>query len=242
MKTLIILTIISLTTVPNTLALDDFNRFNNFYIKGGAGYSWYNKYTYKNINNNNKNKLKNLPIFEIGVGYYVNDQLRTDITFNYRKTKHYMHKNNVIYGKYNTKINHLNVQNMSLMLNMYYKITPFANISPFINAGIGIGKNSNKSPSIIDNIPIEGLQDEECTIVDNGKKTSGIWYIGAGTSFEAGAELFIDLNYRFINLGKINNSIYTQSTTNPSINSYVRLAKTSSIKSHEFLISLRKNI
>lgn len=224
MKKLLFITIASSLCVASSVCADN-NDMGNFYIKGGVGYDIFKK----------SRNLRNTPVFELGAGYHINENLRTDVTLTYKNARNIK----------DTGIKHtgMRFRSMSAVINGYYDIATFGMVTPFINAGIGIARNTFFPPKPIDLTDPDVKNSQILIIWEKTAKTTLTWNVGAGASFDLGSSAFLDFNYRFVNFGKFKNSKVT-AELGPEANYKHQYNEPyrSAVKSHEFIVSFRKNI
>lgn len=85
----------------------------------------------------------NTNITYFGLGKRINDNFRVGIDFGYDSLQilnpHYIKKTNLVAESENININ---MSSINFMTNLYYDFKPIAQITPYVNIGIGIAKNS----------------------------------------------------------------------------------------------------
>lgn len=141
-----------------------------------------------------KKKFDNGLGYNVGLGYKINDIIRTDINF--------IHTN-IKYAASDPTVTSLQqkIQTNGILMNYYASIPTKYFIVPFLTAGIGY--SNNKSHSLVD---------VENDISYPGSTTNNfIWNVGAGATFAIHKKLNIDLSYKYLDWGRI----VTKNYSNP---------------------------
>lgn len=110
------------------------NNLPTFYLKGNLGVNFFDP-----VNEYNKLKQKSFvsPIIGIGLGYYLNNRLRTDLTIDYTNVKFKKNlptETNKILG---------NIKDLfitSIMVNCYIDLLKLEQLTVFFGGGIGIAR------------------------------------------------------------------------------------------------------
>ncbi|MCC8417829.1 MAG: outer membrane beta-barrel protein [Rickettsia endosymbiont of Bryobia graminum] len=165
-----------------------------FYGKVEAGVSFLNRAKDKFWDVRMKGKNTS-GIFGAGVGYYMMDNLRTDLTLDFlteakfKKTFTNTTTGNAIHLK------HKGDNIMSVMVNAYYDLYEFGIFRPFIGAGIGWGQVKEKINALD---TVTGLADNYST-----KKTNNFVYqLSVGGGFDITQDIRGELSYRWVDYGK----------------------------------------
>jgi opacity protein-like surface antigen len=162
------------------------NNSNNLYVRAGTGLSFDNARFRRSSPFDNK-APRPFPTFHIGVGYKVNDSLRTDLTLQYAEVR---------YRAVGTKSTGTRViikqttRTYAAFINGYYSAN-CGKIDPYLTAGIGVGHNRT-----------ENVRIDRVVVLPRGtSRTNFIWNVGAGVQFKANKNFALDLGYRYIDLG-----------------------------------------
>jgi opacity protein-like surface antigen len=224
MKKLILCLLATSSIAVNALA--EAEDKNKCYFRFDAGQSQMQKLNNGQEYPNYKPKRAN--VFDVGVGYYVNDHFRADITFSNRD---YKINSEISTGpETNQSATNQKIRSTALMLNGYYDIGTFGNFTPYLSAGVGVALNKAGE---LDYAFSEG------NISYSQQTTTNLAYqIGAGTAVKLTDRVSLDFNYKFLNMGSAKTgrglSVPT-STGGISAQNPV----TAKLKAHEFMAGIR---
>ncbi len=143
-----------------------------------------------------------VPIFGLGIGYRHNDNLRFDITGEYRGKSNFSalqfydtDGNLATTGDQGTDEYTAKKSEWLFLVNGYYDIGTWHGVTPYVGAGVGAALNT-----------ISGFRD--VNTVTNGvaygataSQWNFAWALHAGLGFQATDNLAIDLGYSFVSLG-----------------------------------------
>lgn len=96
---------------------------------------------------------------------------------------------------------------MSLMLNGYYDIATGTKWTPYVNLGLGMSKQTVKANGV------DVDEDEEEPWSVKFSDTTFTWQVGAGVSYEVAKNLVVDAGYRYVDYGKMKDSIVEEDET-----------------------------
>lgn len=167
-----------------------------FYIKAGGSGSFLNKIT---ADDGVKQKAKVIPGVAIGVGYYVLENLRTDLTLEYYINPTFKGSitNHKDYGNQQMK-NKLELG--TLMINSYVDLFDIGISKFFIGGGVGIAKHKTKY-----HITGTSPDNENIDFRISTKKSNNFAYaLSAGMAFRVFEFMNIDLTYSWKDFGKTN--------------------------------------
>lgn len=161
--------------------------FKNLYLKGNIGISIpANKFNHSEDSVYLEKKLDNRPVYNIGVGYKLNDMLRADLNFSYRDLK---------YSAANSDYNLTqSIKTYSFFINGYFDININKIVIPYFTAGIGYSHNNTSA--LVDS------ENDQQYLGDT--KNNCAWNIGIGSRFVFSNSFNLDVAYRYVDLGKIN--------------------------------------
>ena len=188
---------------------------NKFYVRGDIGASIpANKFRNRNAADPYvTKKLKQTAIYNIGIGYKITDNVRSDLNFSYRNFR-YKAKD----PKFPIAVSQ-KIKSYSVFFNGYFD---FININkilkPYLTAGIGYGQNN--STDLIAQDTNSGTK----IGYPGNKQKNFIWNIGFGTKFIINNTFNLDVSYKYVDLGKIQTKVNPLDTDVPS---------SQKIKSHE---------
>ena len=181
------------------------------YLKGDAGYQMSN-YKNKILGDTGSKRLKGFS-GDIGFGYALSDDVRTDMTFNFSRGKGKQKADplgtaDIVYTPASGTATTLlagragkagavtaTEKNIGILFNGYYDFHNSSAFTPYVMAGLGVnrgkldlkfaGKATKESKEVDDNFTIKS---------DN--KTSFAYQVGFGTFYELSKDVLLDVGYR----------------------------------------------
>jgi len=182
-----------------------------WYLRGDVGYKNYRnpdaRFT-SNLYPGNPNmvgeKLKNAAVIGGGVGYKVNEWIRTDVTVDYETKAKF---NGDLYAtdlcvKGCGSHESAKLSAWTFFWNGYVDIATFKGFTPYVGGGIGVARLD------ITNYKSEGFGGPICggkcptSNYKGDERWNFAWNLQAGVGFNVTDNLLIDANYRFVDLGK----------------------------------------
>jgi opacity protein-like surface antigen len=145
-------------------------------------------------------------LFDVGVGYQINNWLRFDVTGEYRGGSHLQGLEQVAIpsqGYQNANFYRADTSSIIGLVNGYVDLGTWYGLTPFVGAGVGIANNR-----------LSGLTDTGFTYPGNGlgfptggyfsdaSKTNLAWALMAGVDFNVTQNLKLELGYRYLDYGK----------------------------------------
>jgi opacity protein-like surface antigen len=161
---------------------------NTFYLKANAGANKMNQVK------ENKTKLKSkfTPVLDLGVGYYIMDNVRTDLTlgfvFNPEQKKTYTNN----YGGKTTGKSKANIT--TLMLNGYVDMFDISIAKIFAGAGVGLSRVKEKQS--------ESYSTGGSWSASSKTKTNVAYQLTLGASAEVAPGVNAELAYKWMDYGK----------------------------------------
>lgn len=159
----------------------------NLYGRIDSGYSWSTNMD-RDVGANNAGSSA---IIGVGLGYHINDHVRTDATLGYR-------------GWYQLKASEplsgttfgaqADIKSLVGLLNVYYDIGHYNVFTPYIGGGIGFSNNKVDSTGLT-------LGGTGIGNIDSHTNTSFAWQIGAGTAVDITSSIALDVGYRYVDMG-----------------------------------------
>ena len=194
--------------------------FTGWYLRGDVGVAVQNSQTTLAIN---PNPLIGLPadafnsfynptisaseLFDVGVGYQINNWLRFDVTGEYRGGAHFQALEQVAIpsiGYQNADFYRGDLSSIIGLVNGYVDIGTWYGITPFVGAGVGVAQN--KLSGVTDaggfTYPGNGLGFPTGGYFSDASKTSFAWALMAGLDFNVTQNLKLELGYRYLDYGK----------------------------------------
>jgi opacity protein-like surface antigen len=144
---------------------------------------------------NRKRTSANQVGFEVAIGYIWSANLRGDLEYFANKNLRYM-ASPVLSGA-GVPPRELNAQikNNTLLANAYYEFSGIYRFKPYLTGGIGAAVNSVQTTLLP---PVGGATSN----ASNTQRTVRLaWGLGAGMRFGIFSRWFVDVSYRYVNLG-----------------------------------------
>ena len=142
------------------------------------------------------------PIFDIGIGYQVNNWLRFDATAEYRANAHF-HGQQVLSAPgiilpddYNASKNE-----WLFLANAYIDLGTWWGVTPFVGAGIGGSYNTIKSFTDVGATQVFGNTILSTTYGADASKWNFAWAAYAGLSYQVTPTFAVEMSYRYLSLG-----------------------------------------
>jgi opacity protein-like surface antigen len=142
------------------------------------------------------------PIFDVGIGYQVNNWLRFDATAEYRANAHF-HGQQVLSAPgiilpddYNASKNE-----WLFLANAYIDLGTWWGVTPFVGAGIGGSYNTIKSFTDVGATQVFGNTILSTTYGGDASKWNFAWAAYAGLSYQVSPTFAVEMSYRYLSLG-----------------------------------------
>ena len=154
---------------------------------------------------------------DFGVGHVFNPHLRAELTFSYRRAQSNKTDQQHVKAKVGSK---------TLMLNLSLSPKTFSDFTPYVNIGFGGGINRLHK--------VKGYP-SGATIPDTYRQ-SITWQLGFGLYYTPCPDVGVDLQYRYIDLGKVSPAKY-QIDQNGNVKK-IPTIKASKLNAHEISLGL----
>ena len=146
-------------------------------------------------------------LFDVGVGYQINNWLRMDVTGEYRGGSHFQVLEQVGVPSTSSQFADFyrgNLSSMVGLVNGYVDAGTWYGITPYVGAGVGVARNTLSGVTDTGFAYPGGGAPGSPTggYLDNGSKTNFAWALMAGLDFNVTQNLKLDIGYRYLNLGK----------------------------------------
>ncbi|HEY4925832.1 MAG TPA: porin family protein [Roseiarcus sp.] len=151
-------------------------------------------------------------LFDVGVGYQINNWLRFDVTAEYRGGSHFQALEQVGIPSQSTQFADFyraDVSSFIGLFNGYVDIGTWYGVTPFVGAGVGFANNH-----------LSGLTDTGFAYIgpgangsptggysSDGSKTSFAWALMTGVDFNVTQNLKLELGYRFLDYGALKSGV-----------------------------------
>ena len=139
------------------------------------------------------NSVDNAALIGGGIGYRLNENFRSDITFSYRPDAD-VSATTAAGNTLSTEVNGL-----SVMANGYWDVATFDTFTPYVGAGAGYARLSTSTQTTTG-----GIANESGATSDNFS-----WALMLGGTFDINSVAAIDIGYRFVNLGEFKQTTST---------------------------------
>lgn len=212
-----------------------------WYLRGDIGFTNQQVRDVTNVQDVN-NSVQNVgigfdssPLFGLGIGYYVNDWFRMDVTGEYRSKANF-HGSQVITSGGGTITDEYSASKSEwlFLLNGYVDLGTWSGFTPFVGAGIGASRNT-----------IHSFQDV-CTVcpgggvafADTASKWNFAWALHAGIAYRVTKNFTVELAYRYVDLGDAESGDIYNYLGGNSINNPMQFEH---LTSHDVKLGLRVN-
>ncbi len=145
-------------------------------------------------------------LFDVGVGYQINNWLRADVTGEYRGGSHFQALEQVAIpsqGYQNADFYRADASSLIGLVNGYVDVGTWYGVTPFVGAGVGIA--SNRLSGMTDaggfTYPGNGSGFPTGGYFSDGSKTNFAWALMAGLDFNVTQNMKLELGYRYLNYG-----------------------------------------
>ena len=145
--------------------------------------------------------------FSAALGYWVCDDWRADLSFNYLPS--WRVKESRVMSTLSLPYYYQgNISSLATMLNLSYDFNQFAinNITPYVTAGVGITSNKTSNTDVF-------VNNELSEHMLNNTSHNFSWKIGLGASYQLNDRVALDLGYRLAALGKAKTKLSYDSVT-----------------------------
>jgi opacity protein-like surface antigen len=133
----------------------------------------------------------------LGIGYRFGPNFRVDVTFDHRFNARFR---GVAATPAGALLNRGLFQSSALMANGYLELETFMDVTPYLGAGVGLGRNVLSDHARVSANPATG---ETWTRVTGGAEYSFAWALMAGVGYQLSSACTLDLGYRYVSLGDV---------------------------------------
>ena len=158
--------------------------------------------------NGKSNDLGSAGVVGIGVGKYFNNNIRGEMSLNYRDG-HQLDTTDTINAGFSYKAD---LKSVSMFFSGYYDFNSInlsgKSLTPYIGGGIGLARNDMGVTTV-------SVSGENFTSMIEGKNvTEFAWKLGAGANLNLTEKCSLDLNYQFVDLGKFKSGLVSNTMIN----------------------------
>jgi opacity protein-like surface antigen len=161
-------------------------------------------------NNYYNSSVSSSTLFDVGIGYQVNNWLRFDITGEYRGGGHFQTFEQAFnpstaqdFGDFYRG----DVSSLIGLFNGYVDVGTWYGVTPFVGAGVGFANNRltgvTDTGFVCQAGPCQGVGG----YLTDGSKTNLAWALMAGLDFNVTQNLKLELGYRFLDYGSLKSGI-----------------------------------
>lgn len=167
------------------------------YIRGDLGYQISD---FKNSAFSKEKRLNGMA-GDIGFGYAISDDVRTDITLNFSNNKAKINTDqslNISYDKINIVANKdmtktSTMKDLGFMANAYYDFNNSSDFTPYLMGGVGLNRSNLEFKYSGENAAGEN----ESMMIKSKTNTSFACQFGVGVDYEVSKDIHLDLGYKF---------------------------------------------
>jgi opacity protein-like surface antigen len=140
-------------------------------------------------------------LFDVGVGYQINNWLRFDVTGEYRAKAHFHGQQVATFGGIILPDDyHASKSEWLFLANAYVDLGTWWCVTPFIGAGVGGSYNKISSFTDIGATQV-GATILSTTYGNDASKFNFAWAVYAGLAYQVTPSFTVELAYRYLNLG-----------------------------------------
>ena len=200
--------------------------FNGWYLRGDVGFGasanksgvvqtpdvlssaiWAGWYDGAATEGSFNNSISTSGIVGLGVGYQFNNWLRFDVTGEYRggSRMQSLYLINDPGGSNQTQAADFYSGDLSSfvgLINGYADLGTWSGFTPYVGAGVGFARNTLSGVTDISYNTIGGAQTSSGGIAADHSTLGFAWALMAGVAFDVTQNLKLDVNYRYLDLGK----------------------------------------
>jgi opacity protein-like surface antigen len=162
-------------------------------------------------NNYYNSSISSSTLFDIGIGYQVNNWLRFDVTGEYRGGGHFQTFEQAFSPSSGQDFGDFyrgDVSSLIGLFNGYVDVGTWYGVTPFVGAGVGFA--NNRLSGVTDTgfaCPGGGACSGVGGYLTDGSKTNLAWALMAGLDFNVTQNLKLELGYRFLDYGSLKSGI-----------------------------------
>jgi opacity protein-like surface antigen len=230
--------------------------FGGWYLRGDVGFS---NQSVKRLNNVQDTTLLTQTqtmdfatggIFQLGVGYQINNWLRADITGQYRGKSAFSGQdlNTFNFGGFvhnGVDTYTANKSELLFLANAYVDLGTWWCVTPFIGAGVGTSRvtisnfKDNGLSDAVAGFPATYGASPSAALADSASKWNLAWALHAGLAYKVNPNLTMELGYSYVDLG---DGITGDVRTYQGGNAVVNPMTFKNITSHDLKLGVRWNL
>ena len=191
---------------PPMYAPPQVQEFSGWYLRGDIGFSnqsikkreWFSYPTLMSLNQNTG--FDTAGIFDLGVGYQINDWLRADITGQFRGKSNFNGSDVFVFSNAGVATPGADTytggkSEWVALANAYVDLGTWWCVTPFIGAGVGFSRNTI-SGYVDTNTPARGVATAPAASMWNFA-----WALHTGLAYRVSPAFTVELAYSYVNLG-----------------------------------------
>lgn len=228
-----------LVSLISATALSSVANAEGYYVQANGGVS-----VSTDAGNDVNKKMGNSGIYGLEVGAKVYDSLRVGLSVDYRPNYSAKPTDNYVYtvpasdAKTKDPVNynmtdsfHYKVKSLVTMANLYYDVTDFNGVTPYVNLGLGVSQNKAKLD--MDRSATDFPEGGTNHYSYSKTKTNFAYKLGLGARYAVNDQFDVDVRYQYVDLGKFE---VTGVAQREGVDGTV--AKKGKLRSHEFLLGV----
>jgi opacity protein-like surface antigen len=225
--------------------------FSGWYLRGDIGFSNQHVDSLFNANYDNFDSVQNVdkdfdsaPFFGLGIGYYVNDWLRFDVTGEYRgKANFHGFDIGAIPGGGSADDRYTaSKSEWTFLFNGYVDLGTWNKLTPFVGAGVGVSRktisNFGDFSTCTNSNSCAGSGGSDA-YADSASKWSFAWALYAGLAYRLTRNVAIEFAYRYIDLGDAQSGDLIAFDGTNNLDNPMEFHH---LTSHDFKLGLRVNL
>jgi opacity protein-like surface antigen len=200
---------------PMAYAPPPIEDFGGWYLRGDIGFSNQsvknvldtNSAAYNNVGVAQTSSFGSAGIFDLGVGYRVNNWFRADVTGQYRGKSNFTGLDVVtgtgpLAGFVGTDSYTATKSELVLLANAYVDLGTWWCVTPFVGAGLGTARVSVGNFTDTGDAINGGLQTHSFNYAGQASQWNFAWALHAGLAYKVSPGLTLELAYTYLDLGK----------------------------------------
>ncbi len=185
------------------------------------------------------NSVDNATTIGAGLGYQFNDNLRGDVTLQYRTATSFQGGNyitNTTTGISGENYIRGTTSSVVGLVNGYYDIVHWNGLTPYVGAGIGVAFNRMSATSTQEG----GFNPPEYGVYPAKWKTNFAWALHTGLSYDINSRLKLEMGYSYLNTGNTQSgSLICYGAGNPPATQCNTFLRNKNMASHDIHIGMR---
>jgi opacity protein-like surface antigen len=182
--------------------------FGGWYLRGDIGMSNQSLQKLDNVDITNFNSqtvglgFDSAPIFDLGVGYRLNNWFRADLTTQYRGRANFHGSDHLVAPGIIVANTYLGSKSEFVgLVNAYVDLGTWWCVTPFVGAGVGMSYNQIHGFQDNGSIYNAGILNNSVTYAADAGKWNLAWAVHAGLAYKVTPGFTVELGYSYLDLG-----------------------------------------